>query len=209
MARSVAWRTADGELLLYKWPIKASIRGLNFINLFLVRSSTFASAADILRKSASLFEQHFPRPIAIAELASHCHVSTKTLSNVFVGIIGEAPSTTIKRWRLKKLAHSIVRKPEKSLLWHGVETGIAFTRLDKRLFQEMYCQDVLSFRRSCDHLRQHAASFDPWHEHCDATREVELIIQASGCNQFGAVRDSPSSPGSQASLPNQSLVMIH
>ena len=173
-----------------------------------MRSSTFASAADILRKSASLFEQHFPRPIGVAELASHCHVSTKTLSNVFVGIVGEAPSTTIKRWRLKKLAHSIVRKPEESLLWHGVETGIAFTRLDKRLFQEMYCQDVCSFRRSCDQVRQQTASFVPWDEHCDATREIELIIQASGCNQFGPIATSSSGPGEPASLPNKSLLMV-
>jgi len=77
-----------------------------------VRASTFVSAADILRKSASLFEKYFPRPLVIAELASHCHVSSKTLSKVFVDVVGEAPSTTIKRWRLKKLAHSIVRKPE-------------------------------------------------------------------------------------------------
>ena len=173
-----------------------------------MRSSTFASAADILRKSASLFEQHFPRPIAIAELASHCHVSTKTLSNVFLGIVGEAPSTTIKRWRLKKLAHSIVRKPEESLLWHGVETGIAFTRLDKRLFQEMYCQDVCSFRRSCDQVRQQTASFVPWDEHCDATREIELIIQASGCNQFGPIATSSNGPDDQVSIPSKSLVMI-
>ena len=173
-----------------------------------MRSSTFASAADILRKSASLFEQHFPRPIVIAELASHCHVSTKTLSTVFVGIVGEAPSTTIKRWRLKKLAHSIVRKPEESLLWHGIETGIAFTRLDKRLFQEMYCQDVCSFRRSCDQVRQQTASFVPWDEHCDATREIELIIQASGCNQFGSIATNSNGPDDQVNMPGKSLVMI-
>jgi AraC-like DNA-binding protein len=173
-----------------------------------VRSSTFASAADILRQSASLFEQYFPRPLAIAELARHCHVSTKTLSTVFVSIVGEAPSTTIKRWRLKKLAHSIVRKPEESLLWHGLETGIAFTRLDKRLFQEMYCQDVCSFRRSCDHVRPQAASLIPWDEHCDATREIELIIQASGCNQFGLIATSSGGPCDQANLPSKNLVMI-
>jgi hypothetical protein len=165
-----------------------------------VRASTFVSAADILRKSASFFEKYFPRPLAIAELASHCHVSPKTLSKVFVGVVGESPSTTIKRWRLKKLAHSIVRKPEESLLWHGVETGITFTRLDKLLFREMYCQDMCDFKRACDPVRQQATSFIPWDEHCDATREIELIIQASGCNQLGHCIASQSGPVDRASL---------
>jgi len=75
-----------------------------------VCASTFLSAADFLSKSASLFEQRFPRPLAIAELASHCHVSPKALSKVFVDVVGKSSSTTIKRWRLKKLAHSLVRK---------------------------------------------------------------------------------------------------
>jgi hypothetical protein len=162
-----------------------------------VRPSTFATAADILRKSAILFEQHFPRPLAIAELASHCHVSPKTLSKVFVGIVGEAPSTIIKRWRLKKLAHSIVRKPEESLLWHGVETGIAFTRLDKRLFREMYGLDVCTFRKARESMLQQASSFVPWDEHCDVTREIELIIQASGCHQVGPI---PASSGWRVDL---------
>ena len=173
-----------------------------------MRSSTLATAADILRKSASLFEQHFPRPLPIAELASHCHVSPKTLSKVFVGIVGEAPSTTIKRWRLKKLAHSIVRKPEESMLWHGVETGIAFTRLDKRLFREMYGQDICGFRRSCEPFRQQATSFVPWDEHCDATREIELIIQASGCNQLAPISASSSAAAGSDRSSSKSLVMI-
>jgi hypothetical protein len=167
-----------------------------------------ATAADILRKSASLFEQHFPRPLAIAELASHCHVSPKTLSKVFVSIVGEAPSTTIKRWRLKKLAHSIVRKPEESMLWHGVETGIAFTRLDKRLFREMYGQDICSFRRSCEPVRQQANSLVPWDEHCDASREIELIIQASGCNQLAPIAASSCAAAGPDRSPSKSLVMI-
>ena len=146
-----------------------------------MRPSTYASAAAILRKSASLFEQQFPRPLAIAELASQCHVSPKTLTKVFAAIVGEAPKTTIKRWRLKKLAHSIVRRPDESLLWHGVETGITFTRLDKRLFLEMYSQDVCSFKRTCQPILRQSRSLVPWEEVCDATREIELIIQASGC----------------------------
>ena len=164
-----------------------------------MRPSTFATAADILRKSASLFEQQFPRPLAIAELASHCYVSPKTLSKVFVGIVGESPSTTIKRWRLKKLAHSIVRKPEETLLWHGGETGIAFTRLDKRLFREMYGQDVCSFRRARNPMQQQACSYMPWDEHCDVAREIELVIQASGCNQSGPIAASSSLPAELAS----------
>lgn len=91
--------------------------------------------------------------------------------------------TTMKRWRLKKLAHSIVCKPEQSLLWHGVETGVTFTRLDKRLFKEMYCQDFYGFKRACNPIRHQAPSLTPWDEQCDATREIELIIQASGCQQ--------------------------
>ncbi len=119
--------------------------------------------------------------MAIAELASQCHVSPKTLTKVFAAIVGEAPKTTIKRWRLKKLAHSIVRRPDESLLWHGVETGITFTRLDKRLFLEMYSQDVCSFKRTCQPILRQSRSLVPWEEVCDATREIELIIQASGC----------------------------
>lgn len=173
-----------------------------------MRSSTFATAADILRQSASLFEHYFPRPLAIAELANHCHVSPKTLSKVFLAIVGEAPSTTIKRWRLKKLAHSLVRKPDESLLWHGVATGIAFTRLDKRLFREMYGQDICSFSRSCDPVRQQATSLVPWDEHCDATREIELIIQASGCNQLASITASSSAAASPDRSPCKSLVMV-
>ena len=133
-----------------------------------MRSSTFATAADILRQSASLFEHYFPRPLAIAELANHCHVSPKTLSKVFVGIVG----------------------------------------LDKRLFREMYGQDICSFSRSCDPVRQQATSLVPWDEHCDATREIELIIQASGCNQLAPITASSSAAAGPDRSPSKSLVMI-
>ena len=171
---------------------------LPFINSVLVRPSTFASAAEILRKSASLFEHHFPGPLAITELASHCHVSPKTLTKVFAAIVGEAPMTTMKRWRLKKLAHSIVRKPEQPLLWHGVETGITFTRLDKRLFKEMYCQDFCSFRQTCSPMRHHSPAITPWDEHCDATLEIELIIQASGCHYATCIASGVPFPADTA-----------
>ena len=164
-----------------------------------MRPSTFASAADILRKSANLFEQHFPRPLAIPELASQCHVSPKTLTKVFTAIVGEAPKTTMKRWRLKKLAHSIVQKPEQPLLWHGVATGITFTRLDKRLFKEMYCQDLCSFKRTCSPMQRHSPTLAPWDEHCDATREMELIIQASGCHHADQSAGSEMAPAAELS----------
>jgi hypothetical protein len=165
---------------------ESSYLALRFISSVTVRPSTFASAADILRKSASLFEQRFPAPLAIAELASHCHVSPKTLTKVFATIVGEAPMTTMKRWRIKKLARSIVRQPEQPLLWHGMETGITFTRLDKRLFKEMYCQDLSGFQRTCRPSLRLAPSTIPWDQECDASREIELILQARGGESTGA-----------------------
>jgi AraC-like DNA-binding protein len=170
---------------------------LHLINLFTVRPSTFASAADILRKSASLFEKHFPAPLAIADLASQCHVSPKTLTKVFAAIVGEAPMTTMKRWRIKKLARSIVRQPEQPLLWHGMETGITFTRLDKRLFKEMYCQDLSTFKRTCRPSQQLAPSTIPWDQECDASREIELILQARGYQSAAA---TPVQAASQVDL---------
>jgi len=94
------------------------------------------------------------------------------------------------------------------MLWHGVETGIAFTRLDKRLFREMYGQDICGFRRSCEPFRQQATSFVPWDEHCDATREIELIIQASGCNQLAPISASSSAAAGSDRSSSKSLVMI-
>jgi hypothetical protein len=175
----------------------AALLPLHLINLFTVRPSTFASAADILRKSANLFEQHFPAPLSIADLASQCHVSPKTLTKVFAAIVGKAPMTTMKRWRIKKLARSIVSQPDQPLLWHGMETGITFTRLDKRLFKEMYCQDLLSFKRTCRPSLQLVPSTIPWDQECDATWEIELILQAKGVDCMAV---TPAQAASQVDL---------
>ena len=57
---------------------------------------------------------------------------------------------------------------------------ITFTRLDKRLFKEMYCQDMGSFKQNHHPGPQHTLSIIPWDQECDAIREIELIIQARG-----------------------------
>ncbi|MBU6353726.1 MAG: helix-turn-helix domain-containing protein [Cyanobacteria bacterium REEB498] len=76
------------------------------------------------------------------ELARHCHVSVRTLQNLFVRQRGESPLKAIRRYRLRQLHAQVAARPQLPLRQHYNNCGLIGSAADRALFQELYGHSV-------------------------------------------------------------------
>jgi len=108
-----------------------------------------ASAADYIA-------EHYPSDLRMADLALHCHVSVRTLQNLFHAHCGEPPLRALRRYRLQQLHRSIADRPWTPLGQLYRSCGLTGSIADRDLFLEIY---GLTMREHQDGCRVKIAAF--------------------------------------------------
>ena len=67
---------------------------------------------------AAYIAEHYATPLRMVDLASHCHVSVRTLQNLCHAHCGEPPLRMLRRFRLQKLHAELIAHPWTSLRVH-------------------------------------------------------------------------------------------
>jgi AraC-like DNA-binding protein len=98
---------------------------------------------------ADYIAEHYASDLRMADLAMHCHVSVRTLQNLFHGHCGEPPLRALRRYRLQQLHRSILERPWTPLrqLYRGC--GLTGSVADRDLFLEIYGLTIREHQEGC------------------------------------------------------------
>ena len=64
-----------------------------------------------MASAAHYIAAHYASDLRMADLALHCHVSVRTLQNLFHAHCGEPPLRALRRYRLQQLHRGIAERP--------------------------------------------------------------------------------------------------
>ena len=98
---------------------------------------------------AAYIAEHYATPLRMVDLASHCHVSVRTLQNLCHAHCGEPPLRMLRRFRLQKLHAELIAHPWTSLRMHYGSCGLNGSVADRDLFLEMYGCTVREHQEAC------------------------------------------------------------
>ncbi|MFM7434975.1 MAG: helix-turn-helix domain-containing protein [Vulcanococcus sp.] len=100
------------------------------------------SQQQLIERADRYIAAHYREALRMPELARHCHVSVRTLQNLFVRQRGESPLKAIRRYRLRQLHAQVAARPQLPLRQHYVNCGLIGSTADRALFQEFYGHSV-------------------------------------------------------------------
>ena len=64
-----------------------------------------------MASAAHYIAAHYASDLRMSDLALHCHVSVRTLQNLFHAHCGEPPLRALRRYRLQQLHRGIAERP--------------------------------------------------------------------------------------------------
>jgi len=114
--------------------------------------------AGVMAELAAYVSEHYASPLKMADLASHCHVSVRTLQNLCHAHCGEAPLKALRRFRLQKLHAQLLARPWTPLRQHYLNCGLTGSLADRDLFLEMYGCTVREHQDGCRYKSSTAAA---------------------------------------------------
>ena len=100
------------------------------------------SQQQLIERADRYIAAHYREALRMPELARHCHVSVRTLQNLFVRQRGESPLKAIRRYRLRQLHAQVAARPQLPLRQHYNNCGLIGSAADRALFQELYGHSV-------------------------------------------------------------------
>ena len=103
---------------------------------------TAPSQQQLIERADRYIAAHFREPLRMPELARHCHVSVRTLQNLFVRLRGESPLKALRRFRLRQLHAQVAARPQLPLRQHYHQCGLIGSAADRALFQAIYGSSV-------------------------------------------------------------------
>lgn len=107
------------------------------------------SQQQLIERADRYIAAHYREALRMPELARHCHVSVRTLQNLFVRRRGESPLKAIRRYRLRQLHAQVAARPQLPLRQHYVNCGLIGSAADRALFQELYGHSVREHQLAC------------------------------------------------------------
>ena len=96
------------------------------------------SQQQLIERADRYIALHYRQPLRMPELARHCHVSVRTLQNLFVRRRGESPLKALRRFRLRQLHGQVAARPQLPLRQHYNNCGLIGSVADRALFVELY-----------------------------------------------------------------------
>jgi AraC-like DNA-binding protein len=102
------------------------------------RATGDACSEALIRRAARYMAEHYVTEIRIADLAGYCHLSVRSLHNLFHHHCGEPPLRALRRFRLRRLHRSIQERPWDPLRLHYDGCGLVGSSVDRNLFLAMY-----------------------------------------------------------------------
>jgi AraC-like DNA-binding protein len=103
---------------------------------------TAPSPQQLIERADRYIANHFREPLRMPELARHCHVSVRTLQNLFVRQRGESPLKALRRYRLRQLHAQVAARPQLPLRQQYSACGLIGSAADRALFVEIYGSSV-------------------------------------------------------------------
>jgi AraC-like DNA-binding protein len=139
-----------------------------------------ACSERLIRRAARYMAEHYDAPIRIADLAQYCHVSVRSLHNLFHVHCGEPPFWALRRYRLRQLHRAIQARPWAPLRLHYANCGLGGSPADRQLFRAIYGLTVQEFQACCRQKRppQPLAEVIALEPHPRA--ELERFLEAVG-----------------------------
>ena len=110
---------------------------------------------------AAYISEHYASPLRMADLASHCHVSVRTLQNLCHAHCGEPPLKALRRYRLQRLHRDLACRPWTPLRQLYVGCGLTGSLADRDLFLEMYGTTIREHQEACRSKVLPAPAADP------------------------------------------------
>lgn len=96
------------------------------------------SQQQLIERADRYIAAHFREPLRMPDLARHCHVSVRTLQNLFVVQRGEPPLKALRRFRLRQLHAQVLAQPKLALRQHYAHCGLIGSAADRAFFLELY-----------------------------------------------------------------------
>lgn len=93
---------------------------------------------QLIERADRYIALHYRQPLRMQELARQCHVSVRTLHNLFVSQRGESPLKALRRYRLRQLHGQVASQPQLPLRQHYTNCGLIGSAADRALFVELY-----------------------------------------------------------------------
>lgn len=103
----------------------------------------------LMASAANYIALHYSSDLRMADLALHCHVSVRTLQNLFHAHCGEPPLRALRRYRLQQLHRSIAERPWTPLRQLYRSCGLTGSIADRDLFLEIYGITMREHQESC------------------------------------------------------------
>jgi AraC-like DNA-binding protein len=131
--------------------LAAALRGLRDVDPYRVVTKpgcaktvliTAPTQQQLIERADRYIAVHFREPLRMPELARHCHVSVRTLQNLFVRLRGESPLKALRRFRLRQLHAQVAARPQLPLRQHYSQCGLIGSAADRALFLEIYGSSV-------------------------------------------------------------------
>jgi AraC-like DNA-binding protein len=105
--------------------------------------------SSVITVLAAYIAENYASPLRMADLASHCHVSVRTLQNLCHAHCGEPPLKALRRFRLQQLHRRLAQRPWTPLRQLYLGCGLTGSLADRDLFLEMYGFTIREHHEAC------------------------------------------------------------
>ena len=112
-------------------------------------SPQLQAESNVITVLAAYIAENYASPLRIADLASHCHVSVRTLQNLCHAHCGEPPLKALRRFRLQQLHRLLGQRPWTPLRQLYLGCGLTGSLADRDLFFEMYGFTIREHQEAC------------------------------------------------------------
>ena len=109
------------------------------------------SQQQLIERADRYIAAHYREPLRMPDLARHCHVSVRTLQNLFVLQRGEPPLKALRRFRLRQLHAQVLAHPKLALRQHYAHCGLIGSAADRAFFLELYGLSVREHQLASRH----------------------------------------------------------
>lgn len=109
----------------------------------------------LMQRAAAYIAVHYSSQLRMVDLATHCHLSVRSLQNLFHLHCGEPPLRALRRYRLQHLHRALAQRPWQPLAQHYRACGLSGAEADRQLFAAMYALSVRDYQRACRQQHPH------------------------------------------------------
>jgi hypothetical protein len=107
------------------------------------------SSRALMGRAAAFIAAHYASDLRMADLARHCHISVRSLQNLFQAECGEPPLRALRRHRLVQLHRAVEARPWAPLRSLYASCGLGGSLADRDLFLQMYGITLKEHQHCC------------------------------------------------------------